>query len=65
MSLTSSRTYFLVTKMNYEDVGSEFKIIQFLFDKVTTPIVSAWLLGLGASLMAWDAWKRIAEGGKQ
>lgn len=65
MSLTNLSPYFLVTKMNYEDVGPEFKGLQFLFDNVATPLVSAWLLGLGVSLMAWDAWKRITEGGEQ
>lgn len=51
--------------MNYKDVGSEFKALQFLFDNVATPLVSVWLLGLGTSFMAWDAWKRITEGGKE
>lgn len=63
MSLTSLSLCFLVTKMNYKDVGPEFKALQFLFDNVATPLVSTWVFGLGVSFMAWDAWKRITEGG--
>ena len=65
MSLTSSKIYFLAIKMNYKDVGPEFKAIQFIFDNVATPLVSMWLLGVGSSFMAWDAWKRITKGGEE
>ena len=51
--------------MNYKDTDNQFKVLQFLFDNVATPLVSAWIFGLGASFMAWDAWQRISEGGKE